>query len=59
LLLRIVGLGRDQLTLTIIVGALLLSAGSGYMYGRIYKRPPRALWQLNFISRWPLKKRDL
>jgi membrane protein DedA with SNARE-associated domain len=43
LLLRVLGVGREQLTLTIIVGVLVLAAGSGFMYGWICKRPPPRL----------------
>jgi membrane protein DedA with SNARE-associated domain len=58
LLLRILGVGREQLTLTIIVGVLVLAAGSGFMYGWICKRPPPRLLPLRFIEMAARKSRQ-
>jgi len=57
ILLSIVGAGREQLPLIVVCGVVLLSAGSGFMHGWIFKRPPGQLLPfLRLRSRWPFAK---
>jgi membrane protein DedA with SNARE-associated domain len=57
IVLSIVGAGRAQLTLVVVVGAVLLSAGSGFVHGWTSKRPPgQLLALLRVTGRWPLQK---
>jgi SNARE associated Golgi protein len=57
IVLSIVGAGRAQLTLVVVVGAVLLSAGSGFVHGWTSKRPPgQLLALLRVTGRWPSAK---
>ncbi len=57
IVLSIVGAGREQLTLIVVGGVVLLSVGCGFMHGWISKRPPGELLAfLRLRGRWPRAK---